>query len=136
MVTTRGPRYNRRRGSGNIPVAVAVDFNWFGDRVERDVDQALVDAMQRALDSAIRLTQIPGWTPVRTGDLMASITDLGIRVLKTRVIGEFGSPLHYAIFQELGTSRIAGRYYLTRAGTVASKELEKWIAAELKARGY
>ena len=134
MVTTRGPRYNRQRGSGNIQVAV--DFQWNGDKVEADVDSALIEAMQWALNQAIKLTQVPGWTPVRSGDLQSSIIDLGIKTLKTRVIGTFGSPLYYALYQELGTSRIAGKFYLTRAGNFAAMDLENWIRQALKARGY
>lgn len=135
-VRTRGPRFNRRSGSGNIPISVDVDFKWHGDRVERDVDTALIQAMQWALSSAIQIVNLPGWTPFRTGDLLASIIDLGIKVEKTQVVGSFGSPIHYALFQELGTSRISGKFYLSRAGIIVGQELEKWVAKALAARGY
>lgn len=132
----RLPRYNRRIGSGNIPVSVSVDFQWYGQRVEDDVTEALVAAMDRALSQAIKLTQLPGWTPYRTGDLVNSIINLGVKLARHDVIGTFGSPLHYALFQELGTSRFSGKFYLTRAGLSAAQDLENFIREELSARGY
>lgn len=132
--TRRAPRYNRKYGSGNI--AAVVEFNWYGEKVEQDVDEALVEAIQLAINDALQIVRLPGWTPFLTGDLLNSIIDLGIQIQKTQVIGAFGSPLHYALFQELGTSKVAPSYYLTRAGNIVADELEKWVAQSLAARGY
>lgn len=130
----RGPKYNRRTGSGNIPVAV--DFRWYGKEVEATVDASLIAAINFALDEAVKMTKRPGWTPFRTGDLMESIINLGVMVKSHHVVGAFGSPLHYALFQELGTSKIAPNLYLTRAGIIVAADLIKWLRQELTARGY
>lgn len=147
------PRYNRRRGSGNIrsstnlqgrvgrrtghgAVYADYDFSWFGDQIENDVDEALIEAMDLTLDQAVHFTQTPGWTPYRTGDLMRSIQKLSILARKNRIIGDFGSGLHYALYQELGTIQFGGRFYLTRAGTLAAGLYMFFLDGALKRRGY
>lgn len=50
--------------------------------------------------------------PVRTGRLRASIT---WEVDEEMLSGRYGSNVSYAIFQELGTSKISGKHYLEGA---------------------
>jgi len=48
----------------------------------------------------------------KTGDLQSSITHF---VVDDELWGAFGSPLRYAIYVEVGTSKMAGRHYLENA---------------------
>ena len=149
-LTGRGPTYNRRRGSGNIrsgnllgrgigrqtdsgAVFLDVDFNWYGDEIMNRVDSALINAMDRLLDEAVELAR--PIARIRTGDLRASIMKLQIIVQKDKIHGEYGSALHYALYQELGTFQFSGTFYLSNAGAAVGARFTEFVQDAMKAAG-
>lgn len=149
-LSTSGPRYNRRRGSGNIAAAgnintrsgrtgsgaiyADVDFNWYGDRVSNAVDEALINAMDRILDEAVKRA-VP-LAREKSGDLKRSIMKLQITLNGDLIHGEFGSGMHYALYQELGTSKISGTFYLSTAGIQVAQMFTQYVQFELRKAGY
>ena len=83
------------------------------EQVVRDVGGTpMRDAMRTATLLVVRDAKLNA--PVDTGRLRASITP-EVRVMTKVVQGIVGSNVVYAPFQELGTKRMKGRFYLRRA---------------------
>lgn len=72
----------------------------------------VVQAVKKATLIVLRQARINA--PVDTGRLRASIVPV-ITVVGREVMGVVGSNVVYAPFQEFGTRRMRGRFYLTRA---------------------
>lgn len=83
------------------------------EQVAKDVTGTpMRDAMRDATLLVVRSAKINA--PVDTGRLRASIVP-EVRVMTGTVQGIVGSNVVYAPFQELGTKRMKGRFYLRRA---------------------
>jgi len=83
------------------------------EQLARDVGGTpMRDAMRTATLLVVRDAKINA--PVDTGRLRASIVP-EVRTLTGTVQGIVGSNVVYAPFQELGTKRMKGRFYLRRA---------------------
>ena len=83
------------------------------EQVVRDVGGTpMRDAMRTATLLVVRDAKLNA--PVDTGRLRASITP-EVRAMTKTVQGIVGSNVVYAPFQELGTRRMKGRFYLRRA---------------------
>lgn len=124
---------------GNQPVfgEVDVEFEWYGDRLERDVSEAAVDAMEELLELAAEASQF--WAPVDTGALQASIEAIGVDVNDEFITGYFGSNdpnVDYALHQELGTIRFPGNFYLTRGAEETVDEFTGLLEDAIAARGW
>ena len=83
------------------------------EQVVRDVGGTpMRDAMRTATLLVVREAKLN--SPVVTGRVRASITP-EVRMMTKTVQGIVGSNVVYAPFQELGTRRMKGRFYLRRA---------------------
>lgn len=89
----------------------------FFDQINRDVEPEVSTDMKKVVEKILKLAK--SLCPVRTGALRASGRIHTIKAPKSafvtyRVI--FGSStVGYAHYQEVGTSRHGGRWYVTRA---------------------
>lgn len=91
-------------------------LDWHGDDFKSRINRAIEDAMNATLIDAVAQTKQPGWTPFEFGNLVNSITFEGAKRDGGGMTGSFGSyDVHYAIYQEVGTYKMAGRFYLRRA---------------------
>jgi HK97 gp10 family phage protein len=113
----------------SVDFTIEINDQDFRDRIEK-VDQAIQDAVQNALVQAanaivLRARQL---VPVRTGYLQSTIFGLAAGAWSVQV-GAFAS---YAVFQELGTSRIQPRYFLTRALQEILPQLPSYISEAMQ----
>lgn len=91
-------------------------LDWYGDAIQGRIDSAVENAMNATLMDAVAQAQQPGWTPRDTGNLANSITFEGARRDGNGWAGSFGSyDVHYAIYVEVGTWKMQGRFYLRRS---------------------
>lgn len=89
---------------------------WFGGDILSRIDSAVENGMNATLIDAAGQAQQPGWTPRDTGALVDSITFEGAKKSGGGWIGSFGSyTINYAIYVEVGTWKMVGRFYLRRA---------------------
>lgn len=87
----------------------------FTEKLQEDLSIAMVKVIE-----LIR-TNTVDYVPVKTGRLKNSLgivpsddTHNSIEVIENGVIGKIGSKVPYAKYVEFGTSRMDGRYFLTR----------------------
>lgn len=91
-------------------------LDWYGDAIQGRIDSAVENAMNATLIDAVAYAQQPGVTPRDTSNLANSITFVGARRDGNGWAGSFGSyDVHYAIYVEVGTYKMAGRFYLRRS---------------------
>jgi hypothetical protein len=106
---------------------------WHGDEIKSRVEASIADAMNATLADAVAQAQQPGWTPRDTGTLANSITFEGVKRDGNGWLGSFGSyDVHYAIYVEIGTYKMAGRFYLRRAADAIFPTLPGRIAEMLR----
>lgn len=93
---------------------MSVTQTWRGQQHTQQVRAAVVSAMEDTMRAAAEETR--AHTPVRTGHLRDSMRYL-VQRQGDRVHGEFGSMAgpNYAIFIEIGTRSIRGRFMIRRA---------------------
>lgn len=113
----------------SIDFTVEINDQDFRDRLEK-LDQTLQDSVQDALMQAanaivLRARQL---VPVRTGYLQSTIYGLVAGMWSVQV-GAFAS---YAAFQELGTSCIQPRYFLSRALQEILPQLPSYISEAIQ----
>jgi len=105
-------------------------LDWYGDAILNRIDSAVENAMNATLIDAVAQAQQPGWTPRDTGNLANSITFEGAKRAGNGWVGSFGSyDVHYAIYVEVGTYKMAGRFYLRRAADAIFPTLPGRIGA-------
>lgn len=93
--------------------------------------KASVIAMDQTMAEAVTIAKT--LAPVRTGILQGSIRYVPARVVGETVHGQWGSfSVNYAIFQELGTSRMRARPYLRPAAERAYQGLPARLKAAMK----
>lgn len=88
---------------------------WRGDAVKDDVMRSLAREFERTAEQAVRGAK--RYAPVRTGRLRQSLRIQSINRRRARVA--WGSDLDYALYQEVGTSRVVGKHYLRRSAREA-----------------
>ena len=108
-----------------------VTTEWYGDRVDAEI----VAAMQRALRTVggrIIRKAVPR-APIEFGHLRRSLRfnpperdSRGV----TMLLGSFS--IEYAIYQERGTARITGKFYLQSSIDEEVPRLDEVLAQELK----
>jgi len=117
------------------------------EKQKEDISKNGVTAIERGLE-VIRSNTLP-FVPVKTGRLKGSIagsvtesSEEGDSVYDittessdnaiTKVIGKIGTNVPYARKVEFGTSKIPGRYYMTRGISASREQLIDVISKALK----
>jgi len=92
------------------------------DELNEKVRDALVTGLNAiGMDAASTAAQ---FAPYKTGALRNSITSA---VDSEDLAAYIGTDLNYAIYQEFGTSRIAGKHFLKAGVTLHSSDYEAWL---------
>lgn len=102
---------------------------WHGDKILAKVREATRLAGDAVLIDATAQAKVPGWTPRDTGALANSITYERMQRAGSGLVGSFGSyDVHYAIYVEVGTYKMAGHHYLRRARDAVFPSLPERVA--------
>lgn len=105
-------------------------------RAFNNVPKIISEQMEDLLDkAALTLTgHAKTFAPVRTGVLRGSIHKEGPVATKNTVRVTVGTNVHYAVFQEFGTSRgVPARLYMTRARELTISALPGFLKAAVGA---
>ena len=92
------------------------------DELNEAVKRALVDGLDGVSRDAASTAR--DFAPHRTGTLQNSITNM---VVPDELAAYIGTDVNYAVYQEFGTSRIAGKHYLKAGVTLHASDYEKWL---------
>jgi hypothetical protein len=112
-------------------MALRAGLDWQGDQVERKVTAAAVAGINITLARCLAVA-IP-LAPIDLGNLRASgfirpATPAGL----SRIVGSWGFSAAYAVYQELGTRYMEGRFYMRRAADLEYPQLAGRIRAALQ----
>lgn len=89
-------------------------LNWKGDDLKGKMAKAAIDGIDETMAAAV--TAAKRLTPVRTGALQGSIRFVPARRAGDMVYGIWGSfNILYAVYVELGTYRMRGRFMFRQA---------------------
>lgn len=104
------------------------DLDWRGKqvkaRLERAARMGIDDTTSRAIDYA------KPRTPVKTGTLQGSLMMRPAQTTGNTTFGLWGSfNVEYAIYQELGTARIPGKFFLQQGAVAEYPKLWSRIKA-------
>lgn len=100
------------------------------DELNAAVKRALVDGLDGVSRDAASTAR--DFAPYKTGALKNSITNA---VDPEELAAYIGTNLNYAIYQEFGTSRIAGKHFLKAGVTLHASDYEKWLQNYLNSIG-
>lgn len=110
---------------------VRVRMRWNGDAITGRVAQAAIQAVNETTAEAVSVAR--SVVPVDTGALKASLDARPAQQTGSGVSGEFGSyGIDYALYVELGTSRMRAQPYLRPGADAAFPGLPGRLAAMLK----
>jgi hypothetical protein len=94
-------------------------FTSNSDKFLKSLTSDLVESMEKQNDEAIKASK--GYAPKNTGELASSI-DGEVTADSEEITSTVYANKDYAIFQELGTSRVTGKHYLKR-GVLSSVKI-------------
>lgn len=113
-------------GGGGYDVELVLHI----DELNEKVKEALIDGLDAVgRDAASTAAQ---FAPYKTGALRNSITNA---VDSEELAAYIGTNLNYAVYQEFGTSRIAGKHFIKAGATLHASDYERWLQKRLDGIG-
>jgi hypothetical protein len=108
-------------------------LKWYGKDVLTALEAAAVDGIDETTAAIVPLAKAV--VPVRTAILQGSLRmEPARKVMPRRVVGRVGSfDVNYAVFVELGTTRMRARPYLRPAGDAEFPKLAERIKRRFRA---
>ena len=115
---------------------MATQVEWRGAQVLDKLLKAMKDGIEETMgEGVLKAKRRPpnGTMPYLTGTLYDSIRFKPAEIRRNEVVGYWGSfDVNYAIYQETGTSRISGKYFLRNAADEEYPHLKGRIARRFK----
>lgn len=107
-------------------------LSWNGPEIMAHIMNSIVSGLQDLSDEA--LDYMHGKVPVRTGDLRDSCFVV-VSLEGSRIRVEIGATMKYAVYVELGTSKMSARPYIRPTYDFVIANIRNFLRDEVKRRG-